>query len=297
MSSTDFPPNSVIVREAAGDALAVDGYSTREVAELIGLPAGRIRHYARRQVVCPQRGRGNEYRFGLRDVVVLRNAKRLIDSQVSARTTLRLLIELSSQHHAERRPLHLVADGARVLVRREGVLWDVDSGQGELAFGDAGDSARASAQVTALNADTQLIAREHSARSSDDWYNLGLDLEDLDLDRAIQAYRRALELDPANADAHVNLGRLQQLDGELDEARRCYRRALQVEPDHQLANYNLGTVYDELNELDQAQGCYLKAPIVADAHYNLARLCELRGDELSARRHLRQYRELLEGQL
>ncbi|CAN0586032.1 unnamed protein product, partial [Laminaria digitata] len=46
------------------------GYSTRQVAGLIGLPPARIRHYARRAVVMPERGPRNEYRFGFRDVVV-----------------------------------------------------------------------------------------------------------------------------------------------------------------------------------------------------------------------------------
>ena len=32
-----------------------------------------------------------------------------------------------------------------------------------------------------------------------------------------------------------------------------------------------------------------------DAHYNLARIFELKGDELAAQRHMRNYRKLLDG--
>ena len=41
---------------------------------------------------------------------------------------------------------------------------------------------------------------------SDEWYNLGLDLEEMDPIQAPDAYREAIRLDPFNADAHVNLG-------------------------------------------------------------------------------------------
>ena len=62
----------------------------------------------------------------------------------------------------------------------------------------------------------------------------------------------------------------------------------------ELANYNLGTIYDELDESGQAATFYAKAPGVPDAHYNLARIKELQGDELSARRHLQLYHTLID---
>ena len=130
--------------------------------------------------------------------------------------------------------------------------------------------------------------------SSDEWYNLGLDLEEVDLDKAPDAYRKALELDPSNADANVNIGRLYQLKGNLRHARRHYQMAMKTVPNHQLANYNMGTIFDELDELEKAAEYYERAPGVPDAHYNLARICELRGDEVSALRHMRHYRDLVE---
>ncbi|MEM7469613.1 MAG: hypothetical protein AAF387_22410, partial [Pseudomonadota bacterium] len=42
---------------------------------------------------------------------------------------------------------------------------------------------------------------------------------------------------------------------------------------------------------------YRKAPSIPDAHYNLARLFEVRGNELAALRHMREYRRLLEREL
>jgi tetratricopeptide (TPR) repeat protein len=84
------------------------------------------------------------------------------------------------------------------------------------------------------------------------------------------------------------------MKGHLKPARRYYRKALECVPDHQLALYNLGTLFDELEELDTAAEYYRQALRIPDAHYNLARICEMRGDELAALRHLRRYQQLLE---
>jgi hypothetical protein len=56
----------------------------------------------------------------------------------------------------------------------------------------------------------------------------------------------------------------------------------------------MGTVYDELDDAEKAAEYYREAPAVPDAHYNLSRICEIRGDKVSALRHMRQYRELLD---
>ncbi len=55
---------------------------------------------------------------------------------------------------------------------------------------------------------------------ADEWYDLGFDLEAVDLEEARDAYRRALELAPDHADAHVNLGRLLQEGGDAARSRR-----------------------------------------------------------------------------
>lgn len=142
-----------------------------------------------------------------------------------------------------------------------------------------------------------VVVPESGELTSDDWYNLALDLEEAEPEKAPQAYLRALELNPNNTDAQVNLGRLCQLRGNLKQARRHYKLALEITPEHQLANYNMGTIYDELDEFDTAREFYIRACDIPDAHYNLARLFEVRGDELAALRHMREYRRLLEADI
>ena len=270
------------------------GYSTREVSDLIGLKPGQVRHCVRRALVEPERGRRGEFRFGFQDVVLLRTAKGLLDAQVSPRLAFRALSKLRSDLSSVRSltAMRIYADGADVLVREEDRIWSVESGQGQLNF-----SIRELADnVSNLAGSNFDVAKATDQFNSDEWYNLGLDLEEVDPVRAPEAYRKAIESNPRNADGHVNLGRLCQLRGDLKNAKRHYELALAAVTSHQLAHYNLGTVFDELEEIERAIAFYSRAPAVPDAHYNLARLAELNGDEVAARRHMRAYRQLLESE-
>ena len=44
------------------------------------------------------------------------------------------------------------------------------------------------------------------ALTADDWFDLGVDLEAVSPDDAPSAYRRAIELEPEHAEAHVKSG-------------------------------------------------------------------------------------------
>ncbi|MBI2071639.1 MAG: tetratricopeptide repeat protein [Gemmatimonadetes bacterium] len=82
-------------------------------------------------------------------------------------------------------------------------------------------------------------ARVEETLSADEWYALGFDLEVTSPDEARDAYRRALELDPHHAGAHINLGRLLHEAGRLEDALGHYRLALQANPDDSTAAFDL----------------------------------------------------------
>ncbi len=270
----------------------MSGYTTQEVSALIGLKPHQVRHYVRSDLVQPERGDKGEYLFSFRDVVLLRTAKGLLDSEITPRRALRVLRRLRDQT-PEERPLsamRLIRDGEEVLVCSENHFWNAETGQVHLPFA----APRPSVEVSTLLGGGVVVTHAQGEISSDAWYNLGLDFEESDVARAPEAYRRAIEADPANVDAHVNAGRLHQLSGNLRNAKRHYELALRLAPEHQLANYNLGTIFDELDELPKAAEYYRKAQAIPDAHYNLARIAELSGDEMTTRRHMRRYRELVE---
>lgn len=268
------------------------GYSTQDVADLIGLTPRRVRQYVSKQLLMPKRNSAGHYRFSFQDVVFLRAAKGLTDAAISVRQSYRALSKLKADlaQIKSLSSVRIYANGSVIEVRDDDKAWEVESGQLTMNF-----------SLRELADNVAELAREAAGGTkrleeldSDEWYNLGLDLEEVDPAQAPDAYREAVRLDPENADAHVNLGRLYQLSGDLKHAKRHYQLALITQPDHELANYNLGTVYDELDECVHAADYYQRAPAIPDAHYNLARIRELEGDELNARRHLQLYHTLLD---
>ncbi len=268
------------------------GYRTREVAGVIGLTPEQIRRFVQRGLLSPARGAGGEYHFSFQDVVLLRAVKGLLDADVSLRRTFSALTKLRDRLASRGQSLasmRIFADGNTVVVRDGNVLWNAETGQGHFAF----SVEQLAGEVRNLAKRNFVDALETDEFDSDDWYNLGLDLEDVDSDKALEAYARSIVLDSGNADAYVNLGRLYQMRGDLKSAKRHYQQALGPAPRHQLALYNLGTVFDELDELDAALGYYRQAPDIPDAHYNLARIFEMRDDQLASRRHMRRYRILV----
>ncbi|NIO39434.1 MAG: tetratricopeptide repeat protein [Burkholderiales bacterium] len=93
------------------------------------------------------------------------------------------------------------------------------------------------------------------------------------LDQAVQAFRKASDLNPRSPDAHNNIGNALKKQGKLDAAIAAYRRALAIKPDFAEAHYNLGYVLQDQGKLDAAIAAYRKAlaikPDFADAHNNI----------------------------
>ncbi len=268
-------------------------YSTREVADLLDLPPGRIRAWARAGFLRPDRGPGNRYRFSFQDLVLLRAAKGLLDARVPARRVRRALAVLERQlpTGASLSEARITADAERVVVRHGGVAWNPESGQIQLDF----EVSELAGRIAPLAA-AATSAAETGDADVDEWFELALELEAYAPAEAESAYGRVLERDPEHADAHLNLGRLLHEGGRLERAEYHYRRALENRPDDATAAFNLGVALEDAERWDAAIGAYEQSlrldPALADAHYNLARLLEVRGGRQAALAHLRSYRAL-----
>jgi tetratricopeptide (TPR) repeat protein len=273
------------------------GFSTREVAEVLGLPTSRILSWTRSGLLAPERGPKGAYFFSFQDIVLLRAAKELLDSDVPTRRVRAALQALREQLPVGR-PLsavHISALGDRVLVRDDQAVWEPDSGQLALDFSVADVAERAEPIARRAMAE-RAYAHDMSA---DDWYDTALDLEAVDPQSAKAAYARALNLEDDHADAHVNLGRLLHEEGELAEAEHHYRAAVTADPESGRARYNLGVVLEDQGSGVEAIAAYLDALAVDDtlavAHFNLSRLYEVGGEDAKALNHLAAYKRLLEG--
>lgn len=289
---------------------AVSGYSTRDVAALLGLSPEQVRSYVRAGVLSPRQGNRGEYVFSFQDLILLRAAKGLLAAQIPHRRILSALENLRRQL-PEGKPLtgvRITADGHRVVVRDGDESWHPDSGQQLLDFGVDELRREASSLLQVAGRNSQPAPAPVEPLDSEGWFERGEELEAADPDAALAAYRRALEIDPAHADAHLNAGRLLHENGDLQGAEGHYRRAREVEAEGSfsgtavvagvagVAAFNLGVVLQDLERLEEAAEAYEAAleadPDLADAHYNLAGVYEALGNPKGAFRHLKAYRAL-----
>jgi DNA-binding transcriptional MerR regulator len=280
--------------DAAGDSTS---YSAEQVAGLLGLTLAQLRGYVRSGVIEPERGAEGALRFSFQDLVFLRVVKGLATSRVPPRR-----VRVALRRLRERLPgdqplsvLRLAAEGAHVVVRERDRIWSPESGQYWFDF----EAPRPASEPVSLPARDAPEPRVELVTTADGWYALGNELEAGDPAEARAAYRRALEIDPKHADAHVNLGCLEHEAGQLREAERHYRTALGLRPGDPTAAFDLGVVLEDLGRLREACTAYEQAlagqPDCADAHYNLARLHDRLGDPAAAIRHLKAYRHLIQG--
>lgn len=269
------------------------GYRARDVARMLGLSVGQVRSYVRAGFLQARRGPRGELRFSFQDLVLLRAAGGLLSARVPARRVKRALEKLRAQL-PEGTPLagvRIVAEGDQVVVRDGGSKWQPESGQVLFDFEVSGIAEKVAPLVRKA-----VKKKDADGLTGEDWYRWACDLEDGAPEQAKEAYRRAVELDPEQADAHVNLGRLLHESGDALGAEAHYRRALELRPDDATAAFNLGVALEDQKrdaEAVQAYELALKSdPTAADAHFNAARLYERLGERAAALRHLGAYRKL-----
>lgn len=272
------------------------GYGTGDVAQILGLSPAQVRGYVRSGFLKPERGGHGDYRFSFEDLVFLRTAKGLLEARIGPRRVRRALAKLREQLPEGRRltGLRVTAEGSRIVVADGSERWQPESGQALLDFGVA----ELAEKVAPIAREAFREAQEDAdALTADDWYEWGCELETAAPPDAREAYRRAITLDPAHADALVNLGRLLHEAGDARGAEENYRRALATRPGDSVAAFNLGVALEDLGRGDDALKAYESAvlfdPDNADAHYNAASLYERQGQVQAALRHLKSYRNLI----
>ncbi len=268
------------------------GYSTQDVAELLNLPRETIREIARSGIIDPERTTQNHYRFSFQDIVILRTAGELLSAGVRKATINKSLIRMKRRLPPERSlsSFRIAGDGGAVVILEDDRVLNAESGQ--IHFNFAVAELAGTVAPLAKQAAEEAESRDHL--SSDDWFDLGVDLEAVSPEDAPAAYLRALELDPYHSDAHVNIGRLLQEAGDYLAAQDHYEQALDTDPDNLLATFNLGTLLEDMGRIDEAISVYKQASSFPDAHYNLSRLYELVGQHADALRHLKAYRSLID---
>lgn len=142
-----------------------------------------------------------------------------------------------------------------------------ERGLAALDAGDAAATLRAFEQAISLGLGPAELPEAH----------LGLGEAHLRLNQieeALAAYRRAVEIDPQNRKAWNNLGSAFWRAGRFEEAIDAHHQALRIDPNDAAAYADLGGVYTAMGQLDRAVEVLETAiqlnPELAFAHSNLA---------------------------
>jgi len=106
------------------------------------------------------------------------------------------------------------------------------------------------------------------------------------LDRALDAYQKAVLLQPNSATAYNNLGNVLIYKCEYASAIEVFQKAIEIKPDYADAYNNIGSAFKEHGRLDDALEAYSKAvllnPDYAEAHDNMGRVYLLKEDFVKA---------------
>ena len=236
--------------------------------------------------------RTESYTFS--DLIALRALQKLRENRIPSKQIGRALVSLKQKLSDVSSPLSelkIVSNGRSIAVHIAGQKMEAITGQMLFDFDTSELSAvRAFPQSAKVNRSVK--ADEKQAEM---WFQRGLELEESGAPpgEAIEAYKKAVELNPSAAGALVNLGTIHYHLHKFKDATDYYQRAIEVDARYALAHFNLGNLCDEQGQLDQAlehYGTALKLnPQYADAHYKVALLCEQTGDFLKATRHWKAY--------
>ena len=105
---------------------------------------------------------------------------------------------------------------------------------------------------------TMIASLEKETRANSDnlqaWIELGNSYFDTGQhEKSIQAYRRALELDPNNANVWTDMGVMYRRSGNPEEAIRSFDKAIEADPKHEVSRMNKGIVLlHDMNDMDGA---------------------------------------------
>lgn len=141
----------------------------------------------------------------------------------------------------------------------------------------SGEEATAPVPATPSVVPPRSTTTANSASDATEAFRQGVNLYQAgQTDKAIDEYKRAIQMNPSLVRAHYNLGLLLRIKGDLAGARACFEKALEISPNMVDARYMLAYVMiaqgKDNEALPQLKAIVEKAPKHADAHLALATL-------------------------
>ncbi len=91
-------------------------------------------------------------------------------------------------------------------------------------------------------------------------HNIGLAYHNLGkFEKAIEAYKKAIEINPNNDWAYSGMGGAYYNLGKFEKAIEAYKKAIKIDPDSDGAHHNIGLAYHNLGKFEKAIEAYKKA--------------------------------------
>ncbi len=124
--------------------------------------------------------------------------------------------------------------------------------------------------------------------------NLGIIYQELgDLESALKTYQKVIEINPKYEKGFNNIGILFYLREEHEKAEEAFKKALAINSNHIETHINLGTLYKKKGQLDKGIESYQKALAInslhGETHYNIGLLYEQMGKTDLAIHHYQQF--------
>lgn len=248
-------------------------FTLPQLTRLLRIPRDRLRSWLRAGWLIPADTTDGVCSFDFQQVAAIRSVWHLLQAGVSAEKIRRSLEKLSTWLPVEQ--VRLLKQGGLLFVRlAHGLLADAT---GQLYF--------------------DFEVEEHStpmqAEKPEKYREVGCALEAAgQFQEAMDAYRKALACFP-DVIAHFNLGNILYRLGAISQAAEHFRRAVDLDPAFAEAWNNLGNALAEVGQPGEAVKALRHAltvrPGYADGHYNLADVLEESGRSAEARRHWKTY--------
>ncbi len=94
-------------------------------------------------------------------------------------------------------------------------------------------------------------------KTADDCFRSGTRFfADGDYDKAIEEYKKAIQIDPNHINSHLNLGEAYYQKGMYQEAKKEYEYVLQLNSMHMKAHFNLGRTLAQEGKKEEAREHY-----------------------------------------
>jgi tetratricopeptide (TPR) repeat protein len=279
-------------------------FSRAQLQRLLGISERQLSAWERQGWIRPALSGSDgsdSPRYGFSEIATIKNLLDLRQARLPASSLRRLQAALRTRLEKEGldrswTDLQIRSEGRRISVDFRGTRMEPLTGQLLLNY-----TSPPGAQVFSFKQERarrlQPSAAERELRAQR-FFMAALRYEESPetIPKAIQAYRKAIQLNPRALGALINLGTLHYNRGEFQNAEQCYSAALALDPACALVHFNLGNLCEETGRLAEACGCYEEAvrlePDYGDPRYNLALVYERLGKHGKACREWRAYLKL-----